>query len=103
MRISDGTRLEYLLAKENIVKISREKLVGGCAEALNLITDIMDFKLLVLSGRFADFGVDFAPRLQSELSNCNVTVTQSRFGRFSAARGSAFQMAENLIKNNIKN
>lgn len=103
LRISDGTRLEDLLSKENIERISRERFVNGCAEALNLITDIMDFKLLVLSGRFADFGVDFAPLLQAKLCNNNVTVKQSRFGRFSAARGSAFQMAEFLIKNNNSN
>ena len=99
LRLSDGTRLEDLLSKENIADSNREELLDGCTEALNLITDIMDFKLMVLSGRFADFGNDFAPQLQDRLGNSGVTVTQSCFGRFSAARGSAFQMAEHMIKN----
>ena len=69
-----------------------------CAEALGQIIDIMDLKLLVLSGRFADFGSDFAPQLEDELDSWRVKVRQAKFGRFSAARGSAFQMVEELVK-----
>ncbi len=101
LRLHDGTRLEDLLSKENVLNSNKEKLLNGCTEALNLITDIMDFKLMVLAGRFADFGDDFAPQLQERLGESGVTVTQSCFGRFSAARGSAFQMAEFMMKNKI--
>lgn len=98
LRLTDGERLEEALSRERVSACSREKIVKKCAEALGQIIDIMDFKLFVLSGRFADFGNDFAPQLEKELEAWQVKVKQAKFGRFSAARGSAFQMVEELIK-----
>ena len=102
LRLTDGERLEEALSRERVSACSREKIVKKCAEALGQIIDIMDFKLFVLSGRFADFGNDFAPQLEKELEAWQVKVKQAKFGRFSAARGSAFQMVEELIKGEKK-
>ena len=95
LRLPDGRRLETALAREKTEKMDRKELAQLCAEALSQIIDIMDIKLLVLSGRFADFGSDFASLLEEQLAEHGpVKVRQAKFGRFSAARGSAFQMAE---------
>ena len=98
LRLEDGERLEDALSRERVSVCSRDTILIKCAEALGQIIDIMDFKLFVLSGRFADFGNDFAPQLEKELEAWQVKVKQAKFGRFSAARGSAFQMVEELIK-----
>ena len=98
LRLENGERLEDALSRERVAVCSREDILAKCAGALGQIIDIMDFKLLVLSGRFADFGNDFAPQLEKELEAWQVKVKQAKFGRFSAARGSAFQMVEELIK-----
>ena len=98
LRLENGERLEDALSRERVAVCSREDILKKCAEALGQIIDIMDLKLLVLSGRFADFGNDFAPQLEKELEAWQVKVKQAKFGRFSAARGSAFQMVEELIK-----
>ena len=74
-------------------------MLETCADALSQIIDIMDLKLLVLSGRFADFGEDFF----SDLERClrekdgEIRVRPARFGRYSAARGCAFRMGELFI------
>ena len=98
LRLPDGERLEDALSRERVAVSPRETIVKKCAEALGQIIDIMDLKLLVLSGRFADFGSYFAPQLEEELDSWRVKVRQAKFGRFSAARGSAFQMVEELVK-----
>ena len=98
LRLQSNERLEDALSRECVAGCSREAILGKCAEALGQIIDIMDFKLFVLSGRFADFGSDFAPQLEEKLESWQVKVRQAKFGRFSAARGSAFQMVEELIK-----
>ena len=98
LRLTGGERLEEALSREKVSLYSREELLEKCAGALGQIIDIMDFKLLVLSGRFVDFGADFAGLLETKLSQYSVSVKQARFGRFSAARGSAYQLAEVLIR-----
>ncbi len=98
LRLMDGERLEEALSRERVAACPRAKIVQKCAEALGQIIDIMDLKLLVLSGRFADFGNDFASELEREFSG-SVKVRLAKFGRFSAARGSAFLMAEESIRN----
>ena len=98
LRLSGGERLEEALSREAVSRSNRKELLAKCADALCQIMDVMDFKLLVLSGRFADFGEDFAYQLEQELSASQAQVKPARFGRFSAARGSAFQMAEEQIR-----
>ena len=98
LRLQSNERLEDALSRERVSACSREMILKKCAEALGQIIDIMDFKLFVLSGRFADFGSDFAPQLEEKLESWHVKVRQAKFGRFSAARGSAFQMVEELVK-----
>ena len=97
LRLPNGERLEDALSREAVAACSRDIILKKCAEALGQIIDIMDFKLLVLSGRFADFGNDFAPQLEEELFPWHVKVRQAKFARFSAARGSAFKMAEESV------
>lgn len=94
LHLADGERLEDALAKDKIRSL--EDLLEKCSDALRQLIDIMDFKLLVLSGRFADFGREFAPLLEKKL-DCDVKIRLAEFGRYSAARGSAFLMAEELI------
>ena len=98
LRLSGGERLEEALSRESVSRSARSEILKKCADALSQIIDIMDFKLFVLSGRFADFGEDFACQLEQELSTYQVRVKPARFGRFSAARGSAFQMVEEDIR-----
>jgi predicted NBD/HSP70 family sugar kinase len=97
LRLQSNERLEEALSRESVAACSRDTILKKCAEALGQIIDIMDFKLFVLSGRFADFGNDFAPQLEKELEAWQVKVKQAKFGRFSAARGAAFRLGETII------
>lgn len=97
LRISGGERLENALSRERVAQLPRQVIVDICADALSQIIDIMDLKQLVLSGRFTDFGTGFSRQLEQALLPHRVRVKQSGFGRFSAARGSAFRMMENTV------
>ena len=95
LRLADGESFESAIARAGI---NREKIAEICGTALNQIVEIMDLPLFVLAGRFADFGADFAEILEKKLAeHGKIKVRQADFGRFSAARGSAFLMGENLI------
>ena len=99
LRVAGGERLEDALSPERCAHAGRAEISKICADALSQVIDIMDLKLLVLSGRFADFGGGFAPALEERLAGTGhaARVRQARFGRFSAARGSAFRMGEVFI------
>ena len=65
---------------------------------LGQLISIMDFELLILSGRFADFSQDFAEKLEKLLQKeYPVRVRSARFGRNSAARGAALRMGEIML------
>lgn len=99
LRLASGERLEQRLAPERTADAPREEILEICADAMSQIVDIMDLKLLILSGRFADFGDDFSSALEETLAGKigEVRVRPARFGRYSAARGCAFQMGELFI------
>ena len=96
LRLASGERLEEALSPEKTAGARREDILEICADALSQLIDIMDFRLLILSGRFADFGEDFSAALEERLAAKGrpARVRPARFGRFSAARGSAFRMGE---------
>ena len=98
MYVSGGITFENALAVQNLKNCSIREIAGICAVGLGQLVDIMDIELLILSGRFADFGSDFAPMLEKIMSEKHpVTVRPARYGRFSAARGAAFRMGEIII------
>lgn len=101
LRVASGARLEEALSPERTAAAGREAVLEICADALSQIVGIMDLKLLILSGRFADFGGDFSALLETRLRETGtpVSVRAARFGRFSAARGCAFRMGELIIPN----
>ena len=101
LRVASGDRLEQALSPERTDGADREEILEICADALSQIVDIMDLKLLILSGRFADFGRDFPASLETRLreAGTQTSVRAARFGRFSAARGCAFRMGELIIPN----
>ncbi|MBQ9502196.1 MAG: ROK family transcriptional regulator [Lentisphaeria bacterium] len=99
LRLASGMRLEEALSPEKTAGADREDIMEICADALSQLIDIMDLRLLILSGRFADFGGDFSSGLEEKLNEKTggVRVRSARFGRYSAARGSAFRMGELFI------
>lgn len=95
MRLADGRTFENALAPHAVKNLSAENIAGLCAEGLVQLADIMDIDLMILSGRFADYGENFAAELEKIISyNHPVKVRSACFGRFSAARGAAFKMGE---------
>ena len=101
LRVASGDRLEEALSPERTAGADREAILEICAEAMSQIVDIMDLNLLILSGRFADFGRDFSALLEKHLRKTGTpaNVRAARFGRFSAARGCALRMGELSIPN----
>jgi len=99
LRTASGERLEQVLAPEKTADARREEILDICTDALSQVIDIMDLNLLILSGRFADFGEGFSAALEERLVAAGrpARVRPARFGRFSAARGSAFRMGEIFI------
>ena len=97
MRLKNGETFENNLAPETVRNMTMDEIASVCADGLVQLADIMDIELLILSGRFADFGYPFACKLENIMS-CQhpVRVRPARFGRFSAARGAAFRMGEIL-------
>lgn len=97
MRLANGETFENNLAPDKIKDLTPDQVAELCADGLVQLADIMDLELLILSGRFADFGYPFARKLENIMS-CQhpVRVRSARFGRFSAARGAAFRMGELL-------
>ena len=98
MRLKNGETFENNLAPEAIGNMTTDEIAALCADGLVQLADIMDLELLILSGRFADFGYPFARKLENIMS-CQhpVRVRSARFGRFSAARGAAFKLGEMII------
>jgi predicted NBD/HSP70 family sugar kinase len=99
LRLASGERLEEALSPEKTARADREDVLEVCADALSQLVAVMDFRLLILSGRFADFGKGFSSALERKLARKTrgVRVKSARFGRYSAARGSAFRMGELFI------
>ncbi len=95
IRLPDGRTLEDALSFENVSSYSEDELVSLCAGGLRQPAELMDLELVVLAGRFTDFGAGFMKKLTRELSisrKCRLTF--SSYGRFSASRGIAMSMAE---------
>lgn len=97
LRLANGDTFENSLAPDAIKNLPVDMIAAICADGLIQLTDILDIELLILSGRFADFGSSFAVKLENVMSKQHpVRVRSARFGRFSAARGAAFKMGEIL-------
>ena len=101
LRVASGVRLEQALSPERTSGADREAILEICADAMSQIIDIIDLNMLILSGRFADFGRDFSVLLEKRLRETGTpaTVRAAQFGRFSAARGCALRMGELIIPN----
>lgn len=98
LRLNCGLRFEDALSLTRIKACGTDSILALCADGLEQVLSIMDFELLILSGRFADFSPDFAEKLEEILKkNYPVRVRSARFGRNSAARGAAFRMGEMMI------
>ena len=98
IRLGSGESFEDALALPAVRDRSTEEIAGLCADGLGQVVDIMDTGMLILSGRFADFGAGFAPMLEKMMSEKHpVRVRSARYGRFSAARGAAFRLGETII------
>jgi len=98
LRLACGRSFEEALAVPAVSGASPEEVAGLCADGLGQVVDIMDTRMLILSGRFADFGDGFAPLLEETMSVKHpVRVSSARYGRFSAARGAAFLLGETII------
>ena len=98
IRLDDGRTLAEALVPEAILHASEDDLVAICAEGLFQLTQLLDLKTIVLSGRFTEFGPGFLPKLTQALSReqeCQVSF--SHYGKFSAARGSAMTVAETIL------
>lgn len=104
LRLSNGMTMEEAMSPAEVGAADPEKTLQRCAEGLGQFLSILDLDLLVLSGRFADFGASFPVRLEEELkkNDFDCRIRAARFGRFSAARGSAFRLGElQIIKNKM--
>lgn len=99
LRLSNGMILEEALSRDRVARDGVGNIVSGMAEVMEQVTGMIDVGLLVLSGRFVDFGSDFAEMLENKLGTLrSIRIRQACFGRFSAARGCAFQMGEKLLQ-----
>ena len=98
LRLSCGLRFEDALSLTRIQDCGIDNVLELCADGLSQVISIMDLELLILSGRFADFSMDFAEKLENILQKeYSVRVRSARYGRNSAARGAAFRMGEMMI------
>lgn len=68
-----------------------EELATLCACGIGKVLDILDIGLVVLGGRFLDFGADFLPLLERRLADFGCRVETAAFRGFSAARGAALR------------
>ena len=94
-----GLTLEHAMTSAAIQENGLAKTAELCAEGLNHLVAVIGLDLLVLAGRFADYGKTFAGLLEAALDpayECRVRL--ARFGRECAARGAAFHLGEMLIR-----
>lgn len=98
LRLKKKKTFEEALSPSSIESCSLQEIVSFCADGIGQLLEIMGMECIVLSGRFADLGKDFAVKLEQELNREHVCkVAPARFGRFSAARGAAFLQGENIL------
>ena len=98
LRLNCGLRFEDALSLTRIRDCGINGILALCADGLEQVLSVMDMELLVLAGRFADFGGDFPEKLEEILKKEHpVRVRSAKFGRLSAARGAAFRMGEIML------
>lgn len=99
LRLKKKKTFEEALSPSNTVSISPEEIISCCADGLGQLLEIMGMERIVLSGRFADMGKDFAFQLEKALNKEHICkVDMAKFGRFSAARGAAFLQGERILQ-----
>ncbi|MCQ2397062.1 MAG: ROK family transcriptional regulator [Lentisphaeria bacterium] len=102
IRLKDGRTLGEALGTDVIPNYTEDELVDICADGLSQLTNIVDLRDVVLSGRFTDFGNDFLRKLNAALSGIwKYNIVFSNFGKLSAARGSAMTIAEYFLAQNV--
>ncbi len=98
LRLKKKKTFEEALSPSSTVSSSPEEIISCCADGLGQLLEIMGMERIVLSGRFADMGKDFAFQLEKALSKEHICkVDMAKFGRFSAARGAAFLQGERTL------
>ncbi|MBR2364792.1 MAG: ROK family protein [Lentisphaeria bacterium] len=98
LRLKKKKTFEEALSPSSTASSSPEEIISCCADGLGQLLEIMGIERIVLSGRFADMGKDFAFRLEKALSKEHICkVDMAKFGRFSAARGAAFLQGERIL------
>ena len=98
LRLKKKKTFEEALALSGTSCDATGEIISCCADGLGQLLEIMGMERIVLAGRFADMGKDFASQLEKELNKehiCKVTI--AKFGRFSAARGAAFLQGEKIL------
>lgn len=98
LRLKKKKTFEEALSPSSTGASSPEEIVSCCADGLGQLLEIMGMERIVLSGRFADMGKDFASQLEKALNKEHICkVDMAKFGRFSAARGAAFLQGEKIL------
>lgn len=99
LRMKGQMTFEEALSPAYTVRAKEEEIISYCADGLGQLLEIMGMERIVLSGRFADLGKDFASHLEKALNReehiCKVGM--AKFGRYSAARGAAFLQGEKIL------
>lgn len=97
MLVDGNMTLEDAIKKARKNK-NMDKIANICADAMTILSDIMDIDFFILSGAFADLGTDFAQKLENMISlKRSAKVRSARYGKFSAARGCAFLAEEKIL------
>ena len=98
LRLKKKKTFEEALSPSSTGANSPEEVISCCADGLGQLLEIMGMERIVLSGRFADMGKDFAFQLEKALNKEHICkVDMAKFGRFSAARGAAFLQGEKIL------
>ena len=91
LRLKKKKTFEEALSSAGSSSTAGDEIISNCADGLGQLLEIMGMERIVLSGRFADMGKDFAFQLERALNKEHICkVDMAKFGRFSAARGAAF-------------
>ena len=85
--------LNEALASEKIKSMGAnpEQVAAVCARGLRHVLSILDPGMIVLSGRFSDFGDGFSAFLERNLAGYGCRVKLALYGRFTSSRGAALQ------------
>lgn len=98
LRLKKKKTFEEALSSAGSSSAAGDEIISNCADGLGQLLEIMGMERIVLSGRFADMGKDFAFQLEKALNKEHICkVDMAKFGRFSAARGAAFLQGEKIL------